>query len=339
MTSRLVESPPRSPARHRVRTGMTHILCQRHDFPFLVAAGSVRAVVSGADVSWRFPTEPGAHACIEHAGCTLTLRESPYANAEPASVALIVEHGVRSFALSADSATGIRDEEVRATWSVDDRWGALTPDWIAVHELAHDVATSRLVPELRTAPLSAFPTMLCSEAMRVETTLTHDHTAPLFTWQSSLPDVWLGVPAPFVSEIVTDPLRVTLPNSGGGIIGLLAWRGRLVPMIDLDTLLVEFRESPGTRSPHITGTRRTPTAVIDTELSARKLAVSLPHLPSRMQDITDFRPLRDRFSRSHHLLWGAFHREGKSLVLPAWERVLAKLLLDAAPPSELLHRT
>jgi chemotaxis signal transduction protein len=343
MTLRAVESPPRRSVTYRGRAGMTHILCSRHKFAFLVAAASVRGVVSGADVRWQFPSEPGEHARIEYAGRRLSVHESPHEHVggtgEAASLALIVEAGPRSFAVAADSATGIRDEEILATWRVDDRLGALAPDWIAVHELPQDATTRRMVPELRTTPLGSFPTTIPSGTTRAENGILRENTVPLLAWRSTWPDLWLGAAAPFVREVITDPLLMTLPNAGGGISGLLPWRGRLVPVVDLNALFVELHEPRGTKSPLITETKRPLAAVIETELSAQWLAVTLRTPPRRQSDITNFQPDSDRFSRSSHLLWGTFHREGEWLVLPAWERVLAKLLLDAAPPSELLQRT
>jgi hypothetical protein len=52
--------------------------------------------------------------------------------------------------------------------------------------------------------------------------------------------------------------------------------------------------------------------------------------PRRLLEPVGYEPESTRFSRSAHLLWGSFRRDREWLMLPAWERLFAKLLLDAA---------
>ncbi len=168
---------------------------------------------------------------------------------------------------------------------------------------------SRLVPELRTTvdaiplPRPAIRSADAAESStssRIPRSPRETHNG-LLVWPSAAPEVWVGAASPFVLEVLIEPSIVPVSRIATGIAGLLPWRGGLLPVVDLNTVFAEFDEyrTRHTDSPD----SRSLAAVVETELSAKWLAVSLRSAPRRMLEPVGYEPDSTRFPNSAHLLW------------------------------------
>jgi chemotaxis signal transduction protein len=155
-----------------------------------------------------------------------------------------------------------------------------------------------------------------------------ESAAGLLVWPSAAPGIWVGAATPFVLEVLNDPMIVPISQIANGVSGLLPWRGVLLPVVDLEVVFAEIAETRATNAE--APKSRQIAAVVETEVSAKWLAVSMHSAPRRLLEPVGYEPESTRFSRSAHLLWGSFRRDREWLMLPAWERLFAKLLLDAA---------